>query len=72
MDNLEEHQREMRERNAAASKRKHAIAMGKRVLILEVKNQRLRKQKRIVVERTSEHPVTKQSRIRDRTQPSDL
>ena len=56
MDNLEKHQREMRERNSAASKRKDAIAMGKRVLILEVKNQRLR-------ERSPQHPVTKQSRV---------
>lgn len=59
MDNLEERQREMQERNSAASKRKHAVAMGARVLILEVKNQRLRKQKTIVVERSPQNPLTK-------------
>ena len=87
MDNLEDGQREMRERNSAASKRKQPIAastaaklpkdspevltlkkriaeMEKRVLSLEAKNQRLRKEKAVIVERapqqSSEDALTEQ------------
>jgi molecular chaperone GrpE (heat shock protein) len=74
MDSLEERQRQMRDRNSAASKRKRPIAaspaaslpedspeahmlkkqiaeLEKRLLTLEAENQRLRKQKTIIVER---------------------
>jgi cell division protein FtsB len=77
MDNLEERQRKMRERNSAASERKQAVApatpaaqiedssdvhalkkqiaqLEKRVLALEAENQRLRTEKKIVVERTTQ------------------
>src|SRR5690242_2650689 len=77
MDNLEEAQREMRERNLAARNKKqttqvsrpvegakdpeevralkkHIAELQKRVHALEAENQRLRTQKTVVVERTSQ------------------
>jgi molecular chaperone GrpE (heat shock protein) len=74
MNNLEQHQREMRERNSVERRGKQAVAastpagqleepsevralkkqvaeLKKRVLTLEAENQRLQKQKTVVVER---------------------
>jgi hypothetical protein len=85
MDNLEVRQRQMRDRNSSASKRKqpkaaaslpedspemHALKkqiaeLEKQMLTLEAENQRLRKQKTIIVERApqqSSEDATRQQR----------